>query len=340
MEEQGLAVVKESFFVKITTTLKRFFFKGKLKKMIKNEEILNNATIKIDFISQDVDFIQEEILNARKAFRKYVINHNKDISEEILNYVIDKIKENENKIRRIIEINKDTILYEDIVSIIEKEKINIAEFKLRDKNNGCYQVPIGVIGIVCRNTKDAISNMIKSISTRNSIIILHENYNKYSTESLIFLILQECFKNFYIDENIVQIFEKEEIDSSKLDRIVENDGSLNEEKNSNIMYIYQEDDYFESDVMNEVEKVKSLENYKEYEVKIIKGEFGNIINYINKNKPFAVCMYTKNSQKAYKFINWINSNNVFINTGFNMCKSISNKDKYFKYKYVLHEGVF
>ena len=31
MEEQGLIVVKDNFLIRITRTLKRFFFKGKLK---------------------------------------------------------------------------------------------------------------------------------------------------------------------------------------------------------------------------------------------------------------------------------------------------------------------
>jgi len=341
MEEQGLVVVKDSFLVRITRTLKRFFFRGKLKKMIAEEDISNALNFKIDFINQDTEFVQEEILNARKAFRKYVINNNKNIAEDIFDYIKEKIQENETKIRQIIQINNDNISYEEILYLIEKEKNSINSFKLRNKLTGCYLVPLGVIGAVCKDSKDAIINILKSISTRNSIIILHEKYSKYSTESLILLIIQECLKNFYIDDNIIQMFEKEEIDSTKLDRIVGFKDKENCEKSLNNIYIYQEDDSLENDVVNEVDRLKNIDKYKNYEIKVIKGEFGNIINFLNKNKAYAVCMYTNNSQKAYKFINWINSPNVFVNTGINGCKDeIILESEYYNSKYVLHEDVF
>lgn len=341
MAEQGLVVVKDNFFVRVTRSLKRFFFKGKLKKMIEDEQISNVPAVKIDFINQDTDFVQEEILNARRAFRKYVINNNKNISEDIFSYILEKIQENETKIKKIIEINNDSIAYEDIISLVENEKRCVNNFKLRNKKTGCYQVPLGVIGAVCKDSKDAITNILKSISTRNSIIILHENYSKYSTESLVLLIVQECLKNFYIDDNIIQMFEKEEIDLTKLDRIIGTDDKEKCENKFDTIYIYQEDDYFENDIINEIERLKNIDKYKNYEIKVIKGEFGNIINYLNKNKAFAICMYTNNSQKAYKFINWIDSPNVFVNTGINGCKdSIISEDEYSNFKYVLHENVF
>lgn len=339
MEEKGLVVVKDNFFIKIAKTLKRFFFSGKLKKMISNEEISSDKTIKINVINQDTEFVQEEIFNARKAFRKYVINNTSNISEDIFSYVKEKIEENESKIRKIIEINKDLIKYEEILELVENEKKSINKFKLKNEETGCYQVPVGVIGIVCKDVKQCVTNIVKSISTRNSIIILHENYNKYSTEALILLIIQECLKNFYIDDNIIQIVQKEKIDLTKLDRVIGIENVNVEYKD--IIYIYQEDDCFEKIVINEVERLKKLEEYRRFEVKVIKGDFGNIINFFNKNKAYAVCMYSKNAQKAYKFINWIDVGNVFINTGINGCKDIAVcEDEYFNCKYVLHEDVF
>ena len=87
MEEQGLVVVKDNFLVKITKTLRRFFFRGKLKNLIAEEEVASAKTVEIDYINQDTEFVQEEVLNARKAFRKYVINNTKNISEDIFSYI-------------------------------------------------------------------------------------------------------------------------------------------------------------------------------------------------------------------------------------------------------------
>ncbi len=345
VQEDEIVIVKENFLLRIARSIREFFSKRKEKKLLLNNGNISekNEDEKIQQVPDNSDFTQLEILDARRAFRKYVINSNKDISNEILSYVSDKVKENEEKIKQIIEINKDTISYNDILELIENEKKMTQEFKMKDKKTGRYNVPYGVIGVECDNAMDAIENIFKAISTRNSIIVLHNNFNKYSTESLILLIVKECLKNFYIDDNIIQMFEKEEIDLTKLDKLIVKEAQEGKEKNtvSNNIYIYQEDDGYEKIVLDEVNRLQSSEIYRSYNIKPIKGEFANVINYLNKNDAPAVCMYTNNAQKAYKFINWINSPNVFVNTGIKTYKSVSAKNSdYFNDKYVLHEDVF
>ena len=50
--------------LKIKITLKRFFFKGKLKDTVNNK---TNNEIEINYINEDNVFVQETILNARRA---------------------------------------------------------------------------------------------------------------------------------------------------------------------------------------------------------------------------------------------------------------------------------
>ncbi len=337
MGEQGLVVVKDNFLTRITQTLKRFFFKGRMRDLLLDE----NNRPNIELIENNGEFIQQEIVDARRAFRKYVINNNKEISVDVLTYIVEKIEENEEKIKQIIEINNDDITYHEILEMVMEEKKNVSKFKSKNSKNGRYNVPIGVIGIECDNVRDSILSMLKAISTRNSVIILHENYSKYSTESLILLIIKECLKNFYIDDNIIQMFEKEEIDILKLDKIININGKSTAKSISNTIYIYQEDENYEEQVCNEVERLQNSDIYKSYEIKPIRGEFGDIVNYLNDNEASAVCMYTNNTQKAYKFINWINSPNVFVNTGIKNCNKLKiNSSDYFNSKYILHEDVF
>lgn len=340
MEEQGLVVVKDNFLVRLTNVIKRFIFKGKTKELLLEEG--TNVKIEVQEIINDNEFIQQEILDARRAFRRYVINNNKKISADILSYIEEKIKENEEEIKKLIIMNNDNISYEDIQKLIENEIKNVSEFKHKNPKTGRYNVPIGVIGIECDNAKNSINGMFKAISTRNSIIILHDKYNKYSTEALILLIIKECLKNFYIDDNLIQMYSKEEVDLNKLDSFIPvlNDEVKPENKNIHTIYIYQEDSKYEKNVQNEIDRLQNNEEFKSYDIKPIKGEFGNIVNYLNNNKSSAVCMYTDNSQKAYKFINWINSPNVFVNTGIKSCMEIKNNSDYYNLKYVLHENVF
>ncbi|MCR5145839.1 MAG: hypothetical protein K6B70_00600 [Clostridia bacterium] len=353
MEEQGLVVVKENFLVKMTNAFKKLFGKNKIENITQLTEIDNipkqvesgeNVTNKIDFeeISNDNQFVQKEIIDARKAFRKYVINNNKNISADILTYIKERVKENQSEIEQLMIMNNDNISYEELLQMIENEIKDVSKYKHRNSKTGRYNVPIGVVGIECSTIKETVKAIFKSISTRNAVMILEQKYNKYSTEALVLLIVKESLKNFYIDDNIIQIFEKQEIDLSKLDRYVPKklDESTKKKDVGHTIYIYQENEKYQNQVQNEIQRLESNDEFKSFEIKPIKGEFGNIINFLNSNKSQAVCMYTDNSQKAYKFINWINSPNVFINTGIQTCKKINNISDYYNAKYVLHEGVF
>ena len=343
MENQELVIVKDSFLSKIAKAFKKIFSRDKDVELLLNEGNENNTIGTEVELIQGTKYVQLEILDARRAYRKYVINNNKNISNEIFDYIQNKLQENETEINKLIEINKDEISFENILEYLEKEKKNNGKFKLKNEKTGSYNVPIGVIGIECENAKDAIQSMFKAISTRNSIMVLHDNFSKYSTESLILLIIKECLKNFYVDENLIQMFEKEEIDLNSLDRVILNNKNNDVKTHkSNTIYIYQENDAFENDVRNEVERLQNNDRYKSYDIKPIKGEFGNVINYLNSQKEApAVCMYTNNTQRAYKFINWINSPNVFVNTGIkkNIETSIISSN-FYNSKYVLHEDVF
>lgn len=337
MEEQGLVVVKESFLTKITNTLKSFFFKGKMRDLLDKNNKRN-----IEFVNFENDeFVQVEIENARRAFRKYVINNSKNISADVLTFIADKIEENHKKISKIIEINNDDITYHDILQMVIDEKKYTSNFKKKNDKTSRYNVPIGVIGIECENAKDSIESMLKAISTRNSIIILHDSFNKYSTEALILLIMKECLKNYYIDDDIIQMYGIEEIDLSKLDKVIRKNGTKVEKEATKTIYLYQENEEFENDIGNEIDRLQNNELYKSYEIKPIKGAFGDVVNYLSNNEASAVCMYTNNTQKAYKFINWINSPNVFVNTGIKKMYGMHDENNdYFKSKFILHEDVF
>lgn len=337
MEEQGLVLVKSNFLTKIKQTIKRFFSKRKIKDLLDEKQ-----KKKVQFFEFENDeLVQDEILNARRAFRKYVINNTRDISEDVLSFIAEKFDDNKEKISKIIEINKDDITYQEIIEMVIAEKQSIINFKQKDGKTGRYSVPIGVIGIECEGVKDSLSSFLKAISTRNAILVLQQNYNKYSTEELLLLIIKECLKNYYIDDDLIQMLDINEIDISKLDKLIKEDGETIQKDLLKAIYIYQEDESFNEKVENELERLENCDLFKSYEIKPIKGNFGDIVNYLGNNEVSAVCMYTNNAQKAYKFINWINSPNVFVNTGIKECNTFEqNNSEYFNYKYILHEDVF
>lgn len=337
MEEQGLIVVKDNFLTRVSQSLRRFFFKGKMRDVLEEQN-----KRRIQFVEcNEIEYVQQEILNARRAFRKYVINNTKNISKDVLSAIAQKIEENEERISKIIEINEDNITYHEIWEMVIDEKQNTSKFKKKNLKTGRYNVPIGVIGVECESARDAIANMLRAISTRNAVIVLHQNYNQYSTEALILLIIKDCLKSYYIDDNIVQMYGIEEIDLSKLDKLIRKNDKPVKKESAKTIFLYQENEEYEDEIESELERLKNSELYSSYDIKPIRGDFGNIINYLSNNKASAVCMYTNNTQKAYKFINWIDSPNVFVNTGIRSFNDVKvGTSDYFNSKFILHEDVF
>lgn len=301
----------------------------------------NNEKLTMQEIGNNSAFVEQEIQDARRAFRKYVINNERDISYKVLSYVEDKLAENEEKIRQIIEINKNDFSYEGILKLLKKEKEGVNRFKSRNTKTGYYQVPVGVVGVECEGVADSVRSMFKAISTRNAVIILHKNFNMYSTEELLLLIVKECLKNFYIDDNIIQMFEAEEIDLAKLDKIIKKEEDALVIPTTKDIYIYQEDKSFAKEVKDEVIRLKESDVYKDYNIMPICGDFRNVIDYLDNKEIFAICMYTQNEQKAYKFINWINSQNVFVNTGIRKTiRYVDSNNSFYKSRFILHSDIF
>ena len=342
MEEQGIIEVKDNFFVRVTQSIRKILFRRKAKTLLLEDGEQSGVNeSKIKLIQDDTDSAQIEIINARKAYRKYVINNTKNISLDILYYIKDAIQKNGLKIRKLIRINNGNVTYGDIISSLDNEIKSVQEFKQINNDTKRFNMPIGVIGVECADSKTSIENIFKAVSTRNAVIILHEDYSEFSTEALILMIVKETLKKFSVSENLVQMYDKMEIDEEQLNQIIGIDGKIIDKSKGKIIYVYQEDEQCYYNVINEIERLKNDEKYKEYKIQGITGDFGNIISYLDKNESSAICMYTKNSQKAYKFINWANSSNIFVNTGVHIVENANGIiDQYYNKKFILHKDVF
>ena len=342
MEERGLVVVKDNLFVRVTQSIKKFFYKGKMKEFAyeheENEE-LNDSMVRL--VHSDAQYVQIEVLNARKAFRQYVINNKIDISTDILVFVKEKIQKSSSKMKRLIKINKEDISYEDIIRLLDDEIVNVANFKKRNEKTKRFNIPIGVIGVECNDSKTAVENIFKAVSTRNAIMILQDAYNEYSIEALVLMMVKESLKHFNVSGDLVQLFDKIEIDERQLDKIIKGNREIVYRSRPKTIYIYLEDKELENKAMAEVKKLKNMDNSEKYNIEVITGNFADVVNFFYKNEAVAICMYTGNTQKAYKFMNWVNCPNVFINTGVCSCGNDKNyRNKYYNSKLILHKDIF
>lgn len=313
-ESKDLMEVKNNIFTKFINWIKSF-----------REKFINTKTNEViempkNIVKEENIYNNEIIIKAKEAYKNYVLNSDYKLGENIYKLIKERITANKKEIENLIELNKDATTYSEIMQILEKEKQTLNEYKKTNVMSKIdnkfmfsqYQVPVGIIAIKTDNCYIAIQNIFKAICTRNAIVVIEDNYNEYSIEKLVLLIVQEAIKNFNIDENIIQIVDKNLISEENLkafDIIVSKQGDTIEKSETDKMYIYQEDEYFTDIVENEVKRLKISGK----DVEVIKGEMEDCIEKINKDKTFGVCIYTKDRKKAYKFINLVNSENVFFN---------------------------
>lgn len=314
IESKELIEVKNNIFTKFINWLKNL--RGK-NSYTKTNEIATNVQ---NIEKQEQNYNNEIIKKAKNAYQNYVLNSDYKLGENIYNLIRERIKVNKEQIEKLIEINRVATTYSEILEILEKEEKNLKDYKKTNIMSKIdnkfmfsqYQVPVGIIAVKTNSFYIAIENIFKAVGTRNAIVVIEENYNKHSIENLILLIVQEALKKFNINENIIQIVNKEAIkeeDLKAFDVIVSEVGEALEKSETDKMYIYQEDEYFADIVKNEVEKLNS----NGMQVEVLIGEMEDCIEKINKNRAFGVCIYTKDRKKAYKFINLVNSENVFFN---------------------------
>lgn len=313
-ESKELIEVKNNIFTKFINWLRNL--KEKFSYAKTNEVATNIQNIE----TEDQNYNNEIIIKAKNAYQNYVLNSDYKLGESIYNLIKTRIAVNKDQIEKLIELNRVATTYSEILELVDKEEKNLKDYKKTNIMSKIdnkfmfsqYQVPVGIIAIKTNNSYIAMQNIFKAVGTRNAIVVIEENYNEHSIENLLLLIVEEALKKFNIDENIIQIVDKETIKEKELkafDIIVSEVGETIEKSETDKMYIYQEDEYFADIVENEVEKL----TLNGMNVEVLKGKMEDCIEKINKDKTFGVCIYTKDRKKAYRFINLVNSENVFFN---------------------------
>ncbi len=282
----------------------------------------------------------KNIEKLKKASQNYVINNKENLTNEVLNYLKERIKKNKNEIEELIKIRKEKIEYEEILSIIESELKEESELKdyidlkiNEQKFLSMYiKMPVGVIAIEAYETREVIKYLIKAIKTRNAIAISDIEYDETNIKALIVLIIKEALKKYNIDENLIMILPYEECFYENFDETIytyDEKGILKEPKiekknEEDKIYVYIEDKSLEK----EARQNKNAE--------IIEGELYETIDVINNKKAKCAIIYTKDSKKAYNFINLVHSRNVFVNSSIeNIEEKIETEDMLYEYRKII-----
>lgn len=263
--------------------------------------------------------MEVEYKNAKKAYENYNLKNEYKLSENILEYVKERININKNEIEKLLNILKREFIYEEIKKLVEEEIDDEIEYKkqinlLKREDNfvsAKYLNSIGVVAVECYDVLDAIRYMIKAIKTRNAIIISDVEYEETDEKHLVLMIIQEALDKFKVNKELIQIVPYEECDYDKCDKVIFTySGKRNiEKKYEDKFYIYVEEKEFIKEAKTEYDE----EIKKGRKVELVGEDIDSAIEKINECVSEGAVIYTKNPDIAYKFVNLVKSKNVFVN---------------------------
>lgn len=284
-----------------------------------------------------------ERINYYNAMKAFLLNSKYNVTEDLLNYILSRVKANKKEINEIIRINKENVSYEEIENVIMDEISNSENCKnykdlIISNNFLSVQIlmPIGVIAIEVFEIIEIIRYLIRAIKSRNAIVISDVEYNELSTKYLIYNIIKEALRKFEINEDLIDILPFDECYYSKFDRVIYTYNEYGEKLDkykydfldySNKNYIYIEDEELKENAIKDNES-------KEYE--LLTGEMDEVISKINEAKGNCAIIYTSNPEKAYKFINLVNAKNVFVNASLENVKECEkSENELYEYKNII-----
>ena len=266
--------------------------------------------------------MKDNLKKLKIATNSYRLKNDNQITENVLIYIEERIKTNKKEIEKLIEIKEENITYEEIENAIKeeiKEDVKYKDYKKMVISQDRFilatlLMPIGTIAVEAYDTIEVIRYLIKAIKTRNGIAISDVEYDEQSIKYLIFEIIKEALKKFNIDENLIMILPYEECFYSYFDKVIY---TYNKEGKKLTRNRYESKKYIENKYLyienSELEEI-ALRDNQNLEKEVIYGAIEEVIEKINEVPSISVSIYTKSAEKAYNFINLVNSQNILVNT--------------------------
>lgn len=288
--------------------------------------------------------MKENSIKLKKASYQYQLKTDGQLTENLLNYIQERIKANKKEIQELLKIKKETISYEDLERAIQTEiqqDIPYKEYQNLSINQDNFLstsllMPIGTIAVEVFETVEVVKYFIKAIKSRNAIAISDVEYDEQSVKFLILVIIKEALKKFNIDENLIMILPFEECFYQYFDKVIytyDKQGKKLAVKQSEIKnktdkkYIY---------VQNKKLEEIALRDNAPIETQRIEGTLEEVIQKINEEFSLACAIYTENQEIAYQFLKLVHSQNVLINTSLQNIKETKLlPDELYEYKNII-----
>ncbi|MBR1540878.1 MAG: hypothetical protein IJ629_07055 [Clostridia bacterium] len=261
--------------------------------------------------------MEEKLKILNIAFETYNLDDRENLEEELLNYISVRLLLNKETIKSLIETLEEEVTFHDIWDAFEKARAEESHYKESQEFHemvsnfyaGTYLVPKGNILAETDDILEIVKFFVMAIKTRNTITISKLEYREVGIDMAVLLIFREALRKFGLDSNLIRILPYDECEYDDYDEVM-TDRVMKERQKSNEYLIYIESEEFRQQAEEDSRRLEE----KGLKCQVSSGEFYHAINHINTLKPIGSCIYTKNPQTGYRFINLVHSNNVFVNT--------------------------
>ena len=269
----------------------------------------------------------EQMMLKKNAYKFYNLSHDEQISKKILEYVRLRLVENKDLFEDLIKICGEDITFEDLLDVFDeasKNELYKKEKKLLKVNDnyysGIYTTSIGTIAVEVNNSKDALKYLVEAIKSRNSVTISDIDYMENDVKNCLLLLFKSALEKFGLDSNLIDVVPFEECYYENFDRILVLDENrvVYNKVASDSLYIYLEDKNLESAAYKDMLKFE----VKGTKVHLLRGDIDEAIDRINRKHYKAASIYTSNGDAAYKFINLVGADNVFVNASLEYAESL------------------
>ena len=269
----------------------------------------------------------EQMMLKKNAYKFYNLSHDEQISKKILEYVRLRFVENKDLFEDLIKICGEDITFEDLLDVFDetsKNELYKKEKKLSKINDnyysGVYTTSIGTVAVEVDNTKDALKYLVEAIKSRNSVTISDIDYMENDVKNCLLLLFKSALEKFGLDSNLIDVVPFEECYYENFDRILVLDEKrvVYNKVASDSLYIYLEDKNLESAAYKDMLKFE----VKGTKVHLLRGDIDEAIDRINRKHYKAASIYTSSGDAAYKFINLVGADNVFVNASLEYAESL------------------
>lgn len=278
---------------------------------------------------------KEEMNLIKNAYSSYNLITDEKIANKILKFAKKRLEKNKKDLETLIEVFKEEITFDDLISCFEKEMDEPELYKkekvMKKVGNefyyGTYTTSVGNVLIETSSSLSTLKYFVKGIKSRNSITISDIEYHENDLKNAILIIFKNALEKYKVDSNLLNIMPYEECTNEYFDKVIledENKTVVNKIP-TEYSYIYLADESFASMAVNDLSRLSN----RGKQVEILKGAFTDVITKINQETTFSTCIYTGDRDLALSFINLAQASNVFVNASLEEAEVIEKIDDEF-----------